>query len=154
MTSKPGDSSPYSNQYLSPISDDPSDDVSDVESFSRTIPNVESDDEELDEPELEDEEQDEDRTEVISMDTDNDKTPTLREVSPPPEPDVSIHVIDVVMRKLQRANVIRNLSFLPRNNLRETRRSGLIERVRSCLLIVGFLACSFRLPRLPISLCL
>jgi hypothetical protein len=84
MTSRPGDSSPNSSQYLSPISDDPSDDVSD-------------DEEELDEPELEEEEQEEDRTEVISVETDNDKTPTLREVSPPPEPDISIHVNEALV---------------------------------------------------------
>jgi hypothetical protein len=99
MTSNSGDIQNSADQYLSPTQDDPSniDDVSDVESFSRTIPNVEDadDDDELESTDLQ-EEDDRDATQVIKVDhepeNDLDKTPTLREHSPTPEREQSIQV--------------------------------------------------------------
>lgn len=87
MTSKPGDE-PYSNNnHLSPTQEDPSnlDDVSDVESFSRTRPDVEDDDDDLESPELE-----EDDSQVIQPD--NDATPRIGGQSTPPEREMSTHV--------------------------------------------------------------
>jgi hypothetical protein len=94
MTSNPGASPISTDQSLSPTQGDSSnlDDVSDVESFSRTRPDVEDDEEELDSPEPEEEDEG-DTTQIIRVTSDNDATPTLREHSPPPEQELSIHVI-------------------------------------------------------------
>jgi hypothetical protein len=98
MTSNSGDIQNSTDQYLSPTPDDNSniDDVSDVESFSRTIPNVHDgdDDDELDSTDLQEDEDDVDRTQVITAEPgdDPDTTPRLREHSPTPERELSIHV--------------------------------------------------------------
>jgi hypothetical protein len=97
MTSNPGASPIWTDQYLSLAQDDSStvDDVSDVESFSRTRPDVQDDDDELDSPELEGEGEGDgegDTTEVIRVTSENDPTQPTRD-SPPPDQEISIHVI-------------------------------------------------------------